>query len=168
VREHSDVVGWGGLRTLCSDCGKELGGASLCGRCGAVAKEGVWVCFECGAQNPSAQSQCRCGRDRRIECGSCAEEIPFSSERCPRCGVPRFAFEAVEEARRRALEIERARVGARNLALALAPVGAAGAVLSLRAGSPLVVAAGGGLIALALGGTAWAFAMERQARRRLE
>lgn len=82
--------------------------------------------------------------------------------------MPRFAFEAVEEARRTALEIEKARAGARKLALALAPVGVVGAVLSLRAGSALMVAAGGGLIALALGGAAWAFAAERRARRRLE
>lgn len=82
--------------------------------------------------------------------------------------MPRFAFEAVEEARRTALEIEKARAGARKLALALAPVGVVGAVLSLRAGSALMVAAGGGLIALALGGAAWALAAERQARRRLE
>lgn len=133
-----------------------------------MSKEEAWVCFECGAQNPSAQVRCGCGRDRRIECGSCGEEIPFAAERCPRCNVPRFAFEAVEEARRRAMEIERTRGGARKLALALAPVGAAGVLLVLRAGSTLAMTAGGGLIALAVGGAAWALAVERQARRRLD
>jgi hypothetical protein len=155
------------VQGLCRDCGNELSGASLCGRCGALATETEWVCFDCGAQNESGQARCGCGRDRLIECGSCGEEIPFASERCPGCGVPRFAFEAVEEARRQTLEIQKARAGARNLALALAPVGAAGAVLTIR-GTPLAVAAGCCLVAFALGGAAWAFAADRQARRRLD
>ncbi len=130
--------------------------------------EEAWVCFECGAQNPSAQARCGCGRDRRMECGSCAEEIPFAAERCPECGVPRFAFEAVEEARRRALEIEKTRGGARKLVWALAPVGAAGTALAFRAATPLAMAAGGGLMALALCGAAWAYGVDRRARRRLQ
>jgi hypothetical protein len=157
----------GGVPALCSDCGHELGGASLCSRCGSVAKETGWVCFACGVQNPSGQPRCACGRERSIECGSCREEIPFASERCPRCSVPRFAFEAVEEARRESLEIKRVRGGARRLAAVLAPLGAAGALLTIR-GTPWAVIAGGCLVAIALGGCAWALAADRQARRRLE
>ena len=125
------------------------------------------MCFACGAQNPSGPGRCPCGRDRLIECGSCGEEIPFASERCPRCSVPRFAFEAVEEARRRALEIQKVRGGARKLALLLAPIGATGAALALR-GTPWAIAAAASLVALALAGGAWALSVDRQARRGLE
>jgi hypothetical protein len=81
--------------------------------------------------------------------------------------VPRFAFEAVEEARRRALEIQKVRGGARKLALLLAPIGATGAALALR-GTPWAIAAAASLVALALAGGAWALSVDRQARRRLE
>ena len=154
----------------CPDCGLLLLGAQVCPACGAFDFGGPtgWVCFPCGAQNPHGIAACTCGRPRTVECGSCGEDAPFRSERCPGCGVPRFAFDAAREARGQAERLGHSREAARWLALrslVLVGAGAALLLLSSRASAHL---AGWTLLATGAGGEVYALVLSRSVRRELQ
>ncbi len=153
----------------CPDCGSDVHGAQVCGRCGAFDFEGVtsWVCFPCGAQNAHGETRCACGRERTVECGACGEDVPFASERCPKCGVPRFAFAAAEEAQRISSAALKLHEGALRLGLLFTPVALLGLVLLL-GGSLGRRVGGGALLALGLSGDAYALVLHRRARRAVE
>ena len=154
----------------CPDCGSPVTGAQVCERCGAFDFEGLtsWVCFPCGAQNAHGQLVCTCGRERTMECGACGAEVSFAVEKCPRCQMPRFAFNAALEARHRSEEVQRQRDGARSLAVALVPVACVGIFLLVASAHPSARVTGAGLIGLAIIGEGWALLSSRQARKRLE
>lgn len=154
----------------CPDCGARVSGAQVCSSCGAFDFEGVtsWVCFPCGAQNAHGESRCSCGRERVVECPACGAEVPFAEQTCPRCQVPRFAFAAAQEARRRSEEIEHLREAARALMLGLAPMVCAGFVLLFGSAHPYARITGASLLGLAIAGEGYALQTERRARRRLE
>lgn len=158
------------MERRCPDCGADVKGAQVCQSCGAFDFEGVtsWVCFPCGAQNAHGQSRCGCGRERTVECGACGAEATFAGERCPACGVPRFAFAAAQEARSRSEEVQHLKDAARTLALGLTPVACAGILLIVASAHPGARIAGASLLTLALAGEAYALTAHRQARRRLE
>ena len=101
-------------------------------------------------------------------CGSCGQELPFATERCPRCGVPRFAFAAAEEARHRSEEAQHLRQVARALAVGLAPMACAGLILLLASAHPTARLAGVWMLGLALAGEGYALSTHRRARRGLE
>jgi len=145
-------------------------GAQVCESCGAFDFEGVtsWVCFPCGAQNAHGETRCACGRERTVECGSCGEDVVFACERCPKCGVPRFAFAAAEEAKRIAVEALKLRNSARVLAMVFTPLAIAGLALLLLGGTAGRHLSGTGLLALGLAGDAYALVTQRRARRGLE
>ena len=154
----------------CPDCGSPIQGSQVCERCGAFDFEGLtsWVCFPCGAQNAHGQARCSCGRERSVECAACGGEVAFAAETCPHCGVPRFAFVAVAEARGRSEEVERRRGWARAFAIALAPIALCGLAMLLWAARPLGRIAGGALLGLSIAGEGYALATRRQVRRTLE
>jgi len=159
-----------GMDRRCPDCGAIVSGAQVCESCGAFDFEGVtsWVCFPCGAQNAHGQARCGCGRERTVQCGACGAEVAFALEKCPGCGVPRFAFAAAQEARGRSEEFEHLRESARTLAWGLVPVAAAGGLLvgcAPHGGARIV---GAVLLGLALFGEGYAVATLRRAKRTME